>query len=264
MKNAKFVGTFFLLTSVAVFNGCSESSTSKNTTTTTTNPITQGTPNTGGNNNGGGNNSGGGNSGGGSNPSTNCAYGSGYEAGIATNGQTIEYYRLNNPVPTAHGNNQGVVVFSTETDLPNYNQNIFFSDSRFNVRVIPKYKYGGVDSRGVTCGFNPPQPFTKMNIGMVVRSRQSSPGVGDYREFRDVSPNCPSKVHQFQVPSTPDPLVIEVMNVQWDWSCLDYERQGFPNQPGFCPYANVWSTECYSFEIQFSTDTTKDLPGPRY
>jgi hypothetical protein len=254
------LGTTILLGAALVLSGCNESSTTKNTTTTTTtNPVSPGftpypsytpspgytpsyTPN----------------------PTSTCLYGSGYEPGIADSGQTIEYYRLNNPMPTAHGANQGVVVFSTETDLPNYNQNIFFSDSRLNVRIIPKYKYGGVDSRGVTCGFNPPQKFTKMNFGVVVRSRQSSPGIGDYREFRDVNPDCPSKVHQFQVPSTPDPLVIEVMNVQWDWSCISYANQGFPNQPGYCPYANVWSTECYSFEIQFSTDTTKDLPGTRY
>lgn len=196
-------------------------------------------------------------------PQGSCQYGNGNEQGIADSGQTIEYYKLNSPYIVAHGATQGTVVFSSETDLPtNYNQNIFFSDGRFNVRVIPRYQNKGVDSKGIPCAYQP-QPFTKMNIGVVLRSRQSSPGVGDYHLFRDVQVNCPSKVHEFNVPSTSDPLVVEVMNVQWDWSCLSYEQQGYPNVPGVCPYDNVWQTECYALELHFSTDTTRDIPGTR-
>lgn len=196
-------------------------------------------------------------------PGGNCPYGEPNAQGIADGGQTIEYYKLNSPEIVAHGANGGTIVFSSESDLPsNYNQNIFFSDSRFNVRVVPKYQNKGVDSRGVPCAYSP-QPFTKMNVGIVLRSRQSSPGVGAYYQFRDVPVNCPSKVHEFQVPSTSDPLVIEVMNVEWDWSCLSYEQQGYPNVPGVCPYDNVWQTECYKLEVQFSTDTTKNIPGTR-
>jgi len=196
-------------------------------------------------------------------PGGNCPNGTGSEQGIADTGQTIEYYKLNNPPVIAHGGQGGQILFSTESNLPSsYNQNIFFSDTRFNVRVIPKYQNKGTDSKGQPCAYSP-QPFTKMNIGIVVRSRQSSPGVGDYYQFRDVPVNCSSQVHEFQVPSTSDPLVVEVMNVEWDWSCLSYEQQGYPNVPGVCPYDNVWATECYQVEVQFSTDTTKDLPGPR-
>lgn len=194
---------------------------------------------------------------------SSCANGSPDAAGIADFGQTIDYYKLNNPPIVAHGAVGGTIVWSSDTDLPSsYNQNIFYSDSRFNVRVIPKFQNKGVDSRGVTCAYYP-QPFEKMNIGINIRRQSSSPGVGEYYQFQDVGANCPSKVRQFSVPATSDPLVIEVMNVEWDWSCKSYANQGYPNVPGACPYSYVWLTECYKLEIQFSTDTTKDLPGPR-
>jgi hypothetical protein len=194
---------------------------------------------------------------------SNCPWGNGNEPGVADSGQSLEYYKLNNPPVVAHGAGYGTVIFSTETDLPTaYNQNIFFSDGRFNLRVIPRYQQQGVDSKGRNCAYNP-MPFEKMNIGIVVRSRQSSPGVGDYYQFKDVPVNCASKIHQFQVPSTSDPLVIEVMNVEWDYSCIDYANRGYPNHPGVCPYDDVWRTECFAVEVQFSTDTTKDIPGTK-
>jgi hypothetical protein len=194
----------------------------------------------------------------------NCAYGTGNESGISDSGQTIEYYKINSPAVVAHGANYGTIVFNSATDLPaSYNQNIFFTDSRFNLRVIPKYQRGGTDSKGRSCDYYSPRPFTKMNIGVVVRSRQSSPGVGDYYTFTDVDVNCPSKVREFQVPSTPDPLVVEIMNVEWDYSCIDYAEQGFDDVSGVCPYDRVWLTECYQLEVQFATDTTKNIPGTR-
>lgn len=199
-------------------------------------------------------------------PSTgggSCPFGSANAPGTPDAGQTIEYYKLNSPEIVAHGATAGTIVFSSASDLPgNYNQNIFYSDSRFNLRVIPKYQNKGVDSRGIPCAYSP-QPFTKMNIGVVVRSQQSNPGVGAYYQFKDVPVNCPSRVHEYQIPATSTPLVIEVMNVEWDYSCLSYAQQGYPNVPGVCPYDNVWQTECYKLEIQFATDTTTNIPGTR-
>ena len=195
--------------------------------------------------------------------SSNCANGDVNAAGVADFGQTIDYYKLNNPPIIARGGANAGIVWSSDTDLPaDYNQSIFYSDSRLNVRVIPRYQNKGFDSRGIACE-KYPAPFKKMNIGVVIRTRNSSPGVGNYYQFQDVDVNCPSKTREFSIPTTSDPLIIEVMNVEWDHSCNDYANQGFPNQPGFCPYSFVWEHECYQLEVQFSTDTTKDLPGPR-
>lgn len=232
--------------------GCSESKTNKNTSSTSTNPVT-GNPTNPINPTNPTNPT---------TPTTNCPWGDGDEAGIADNGQTINYYRLNNQpyMAVAHGANFGTVVFSSDSDLPGYNQNAFFTDGRFNVRVIPRYQQGGTDSKGQSCNYNPSK-FTKMNIGIVVRTRSQAPGQGDYYQFKDVPVNCASKVFEYSIPASSDPLVIDVMNVEWDFSCI--QDQNTNGSTRFCPYANVWSTECYGVEIQFATDNTKDLPGPR-
>lgn len=261
MKKAKrYISLALILTMGVTLSSCSDKTASKKTTGNSTDPITGTTSGSTTGSSTSGSTSGGG--------SSSCPYGSGYEPGVADSGQTFEYYKLNSPPVVAHGADGGEIVFSSASDLPsNYNQNIFFSDSRFNVRVIPRYQRGGTDSKGRSCDYYSPRPFKKMNIEIVVRSRQSSPGVGDTYKFRDVPVDCPSRVREFQVPATSDPLIIEVRNVEWDYSCEDYIQQGFDRayleNLGFCPYDRVWTTECYQLEVQFSTDTTKDLPGPR-
>ncbi len=212
----------------------------------------------------------------GSSTGSSCPWGTGSEAGISDNGQTISYYKLNSPPAVMHGANSWEVGFSTDSDLPpNYNQNIFFTDQRFNVRVIPRRTQRGTDSKGRYCAFID-SPFTKMNIGVVVRSRDASPGVGAYYQFKDVPINCPSKVREFigQIPNTPDPLVIDILNVESDHACILHQSQTDPRtgtnytyedgvSRGYCPYDQVSSTECFEVEVQFSTDTTTNLPGTR-
>lgn len=256
MKNSKL--TLFLIASLLLVVSCEQKTTRNTKSTESTNPVTPGTGNTGTGTTGTGT------TGTGSTTDTStCPNGTPDAQGIADQGQTIEYYKLNNPPVVAHGATGGQVVWTSELDLPSaYNQNIFYSDSRFNIRVIPKFQRKGFDSRGVSCAYYP-QPFQKMNIGVVLRTAQSTTGVGEYYQFKDVPVDCPSKVREFSVPATPDPLIIEIMNVEWDWSCLSYAQQGYPDVPGACPYDYVWLTECYQLEVQFSTDTTKNIPGTR-
>ncbi len=241
-----------------LFNfGCLEKkTTSKNIITTSTN-----NPSTGGGNNSGG----GSNTSGGSNvsPPVGECHGTGSEPGISDAGQTIDYYKISEPPIVAHGHNEGVIAWSSESNMPaGISQDIFFTNARFNVRVIPRRRYFGTDSKGVACAYQP-RPYGRMQVGVRVRKRES-PGSGDYHLFDNVRVDCASKVHSFQVPAnTAFPLVVEILNVKWDWSCKSYEQQGFPNVDGVCPWDNVWLTECYSMELQVSTDTTKDLPGPK-
>jgi len=193
---------------------------------------------------------------------TNCANGPANAAGIADAGQTIEYYKINNPPVVVHGQGEGIVVWNSVNNMPaGVSQNILYTDARINVRVIPKWITGGKDTLGNNCGFQP-MPFTKMQVGVRVRKQEAS--VGDYYLFDSVPTDCPSATRQFQVPEgTSLPLVIEVMNIKWDYSCTSFTEQGYPNVPGYCPWDKVWSTECVGVELQFSTDSTKDVPGPR-
>lgn len=264
MKQLNF--TFILALSVLLIS-CNDSSTSQPVNTRgNSSPFTNNfQPSTPGSGSGGTPIGGGGsNSGGGSSSGGGCSYGSANASGVADNGQVQEYYKINNPHVVAHGAGEGQVVWSSDTDLPaQYNQNIFYTNSRFNVRVIPKIQDMGTDTRGVACNYTG-LPFEKMQIGVLIRTSSMPSGTGEYHLFENVKRDCPSKVKEFQVPqNTNEPLIVEVLNVQWDYGCLYYKSQGYENVAGFCPYGNVWPNDCYKLEIQFATDSTKDLPGTR-
>lgn len=249
----------FSLFVVLLFSyGCGgKTSSKKNTTnTSTTSPVnnipTTGSPTTG---TGSG--------------STSCVNGSPTEAGVVTAGQVQEYYTINNPPVVAHGAGNGTVVWSSETDLPqSYSQNMFLTNAKFNVRVVPRRQFYGTDSRGRSCDYAP-LGYTKLEVGVVLRRREDPSGVGQYRRL-EADVNCPSQTHEFQVPSnTAFPLVVEIKDVMWDYSYIDYTNQGYSQQDlenisvFVCPWDRVWVNDCYSLEVQFSTNTTKDLPGPR-
>ncbi|MGB0455128.1 MAG: hypothetical protein ACPGJV_15570 [Bacteriovoracaceae bacterium] len=193
-------------------------------------------------------------------------YGDGDESGISDAGQTINFYKLNNPYISVHGpnaNNNGNPYWSSQTHLPSgVDPLIFKTDSRFNLRVIPRPGPARFqnDTNGVQCRFDPRQ-YTKLSVG--IRVRKASATVGDYYYFQNVAVDSASKVHEFSVPASSDPLVVEITRVEWDQFCIDYAMSGYPNQPGYCPMAAVGANDCVSFEIQFSTDYTKDIPGTR-
>ena len=230
----------------------SKKSTGNNTvpTTGTTTGSTTGTSTTGGD-------------------SETCPFGSPTASGIADADQSLNYYRLNSPPAVMHGHNSWDIAFSTATDFPaSFNQDIFLTDSRFSIRVIPRRTNRGTDSKGRACP-NTSMPFKKMRIGVNVRSL-NTPGIGAYHQFQDVPLNCPSRVYEFEglFPITSDPLIIELLNVEWDYSCTYHQMSpGYDYESGealgICPYDRVWLTECFEVEIQLSTDTTKDLPGTR-
>jgi len=244
-----------LLTLLVSLNSCLQKNVANNQATTNTGSTGSGSGGTGG---GGGSGTGGGGG------AVTCPMGTGGEPGVADAGQTFEYFKIKDPKIVAHGAGSGAVVWSSEVNLSTaYSQTIFSTNTRFNVRVIPRRTNATVDSKGVACKFqNPPRPFSKMQVG--VRVRKQGVTYGDYYLFNDVPVDCASGVHSFAVPQgTTTPLVIEILDVKWDWSCTDYANQGHPNVPGVCPWDKVWNSECYALELEFSTDTTKDLPGPK-
>lgn len=189
------------------------------------------------------------------------SYGNGEEPGVADAGQTVNYYKLNNPPIVVHGAGTGTVVWSSETDLTSgIDPYIFRTDSRMNIRVIPRVQSNGVDGRGNNCNYGA-LAYTKLNVGVRVRKQGSASG--DYYQFQNIRVNGASKTHEFSVPASSYPLVIDILNVQWDYECIYYALDGYENYPYSCPMANVWQYDCVSFDLQFSTDDTKDIPGTR-
>ena len=189
------------------------------------------------------------------------SYGNGSEPGVADAGQTVNYYKLNNPPIVVHGAGSNTVVWSSETDLPSgVDPYILRTDSRLNLRVIPRVQNATVDGRGNSCHMLP-LAYTKLNVGIRVRKQGTTSG--DYHQFQQVRVNGASKVHEFSVPASSNPLVIDVLNVEWDYECIYYALDGYHNYPYSCPMSSVWRNDCVSFDIQFSTDDTKDIPGTR-
>lgn len=266
--NILIIGTFLTL------SGCLSKKTNsrKTTSDSSTSPINNPGPGDNSGDSGGDGNSGGGNTGGGGTSSGSCSWGTGTEDGVADAGQNINYYKINHPPIITHGtanpnrysnHHPNGVVWSSATDLDSsFPQSAFLTDSRFNLRVIARPgKQFEDDSKGIYCQYVK-NPYTKLNIGVVVRKQGAT--TGDYYQFKSVPVDCASKVHEFAVPpNTSDPLVVEVRDIEWDYTCTYYKDSSGMTVDEYCPMAPVWDTSCVSLEVQFATDSTKDIPGYR-
>jgi hypothetical protein len=164
----------------------------------------------------------------------------------------------------------GGKFWASNRNISGNDQYIFLTDSRLNIRVKAlsgghaKYNDNGVpvDSNGFQCQYTP-LAYTKLKVSICVRSSNGT--CVNEHVFDDIQVGSNSLVKEFSVPAnTSDPLVIEVKDVQWDYSCIEYATRGYPNYGPACPFTAVGYADCVKFQIEFSTDETKDLPGARY
>ncbi|OUR96434.1 hypothetical protein A9Q84_08765 [Halobacteriovorax marinus] len=156
------------------------------------------------------------------------------------------------------------IFWASNRNIGSNDQYIFQTDSKLNIRIkaLSGPSIYSTDSNNVQCNYSP-LPYTKLKLSVCVRSSQGS--CVFQHTFDDIAVGSYSYVKEFSVPAnTSDPLVIEVKDVQWDYTCNYYANNGFPNQPGYCPFSAVGYADCVKFQIEFSTDETQDLPGPRY
>jgi hypothetical protein len=201
-------------------------------------------------------------------------YGDGNEDGVADGGQTQDYITLSGIV--LHGTaglnrySRGTnYLWSSAVDLSPSDQGIFYTNSRFNVRVRVQAAPGQntQDSIGNNCQYIA-NPYKKLSVDVCVRKQGGS--CIYTQTFDEVTVGQVSKVKEFTVSTSSTPLIVEVLGVRWDYSCQNYLDQGYsinaPELNGVCPVGLVWDTSCVKFDIQFSTDYTKDFPAtaPRY
>jgi hypothetical protein len=176
-----------------------------------------------------------------------------------TGPQANDYYTLPNIV--AHGSGSNIVQWSSATDprLQNpYDQNIFLTDGRFNVRVIALPSPGqGVDSYGNSCQYMA-LPYTKLKVKVGIRVPGSSTYVSTYT-FDNIAVNNCSNVREFSLPSINNPFIVEVLETKWDYSCIAYTQEGFPDASA-CPWDYVWKNDCFEVQVQIATSYTKDIP----
>ncbi len=182
-----------------------------------------------------------------------------YATGVSTGGGgNLPYYRI--PV-TSHGN-PGNLVWSSSS-LSSNDQNILTTDARFNLRIVAKASppKGTKDYKGITCNYEG-LAFTKIKLTVGLRK----PNSNIYTGFYDISAvpvgSC-SKVLEFtdyQIPVTSGPIVLDIFNFQHDYYCKVYENTAYSGNPAYCPYTPMYSNDCFSIEVQFSTDYTLDIP----
>jgi hypothetical protein len=223
----------------------SGSSSAKNTSTTPSAPVTNPvTP-----------------PGGGTGPTTGC-----YANGVGTESQN--YYTL--PQIVFHGAKRTSGNFSyhwSSADDPGFSsmQNLFSTDTRFNIRVLVK---GGPsrstkDNYNVTCN-NAPLPYAKLKVKVGLRV-QGATSYYSQREFDVTNIDSCTSVHEFNVPSTSAPLIVDIMSVAWDYTCK-YFYKGYESSPSAayaCPLETIggyWGNDCLGVELQMATDYTKDIP----
>jgi hypothetical protein len=178
------------------------------------------------------------------------------------------YYSL--PIVAVHGTANpnrnpppNGIFWASNRNVGSNNQYIFQTDSRLNLRVkaLDAPTANSTDSNGMECTQRPLN-YTKLQVNVCVRSASGS-CVSEH-SFTDVQVGSFSPVKEFNVPAnTNEPLVIEVKDVKWNY---DYIYYGYANggyQDVTEMYA-VWYKDCVRFQIEFATDETKDIPGPRY
>ncbi len=219
--------------------------------------------NTGG---GWGTGNGDGSSTGGEETSDGDGYGDGNEGGVADGNQTTDYYTIEGiSIHGTEGRTVNGPLWST-TMLGEGDQSIMYSNTRFNIRVRPRSAppRGESDSAGETCQYVA-NPYKKLKIKLCLRKAGSSCDYTKTVTFGDIAVDQVSKVKEFtNLPVTNEPLILDILSVQWDYACQNYLDQGYssddPVIDGYCPMGNIWRTSCAAFDIQFSTDITKDFP----
>jgi len=182
-----------------------------------------------------------------------------YAKGVSTGGGgTLPYYRI--PV-SGHGN-PGNLVWSSSA-LSSTDQKILTTDARFNLRIAAKAApaMGAKDYKGITCNYEG-LAYTKIKLTVGLR-RPNSNVYTAYYDLSDIPVGKCSNVLEFsdyQIPVTDGPIVIDIFNFKHDYYCKVYENSQYANNPYYCPYTPMYSNDCFSIEVQFSTDYTLDIP----
>lgn len=185
-----------------------------------------------------------------------------YAAGVnyGNNSAVSDYYTT--PRIVQKGKSAGVIAWSSNLDPRlSGSQELFRTDSRLNVRVLVKPAPSqGTYVNGVNCSYIP-AAYNKLQVRVGIKKPGASYFTKEY-VFNNISIDSCSEVFEFNPGgSNGDPWIIQVLDVKWDWSCMQYELGQISPLPSFaCPWAMVHTNYCYEIALQWSTDYTKDIP----
>ena len=245
----------FLISCDRKINTISQNTTSTDSTTNTNDNSTTTTKSGGSSTN---NTSNGGttdsSSGGGStttSPANDC-----YANGV---GDSANNYITISPI-IGKGARSGVVQWSSKDD-PNFqspgDQELFLTDSRLNIRVLANSSpgKGRTTSTNLSCE-QLAVPYKKLQVKVGIKI-QGSYGYQATHIFDDIDVGGCSEVYEFSITSTSSPVIIEILETKWDYSCT-FDKGSNPDL--YCPWSFVWEPDCFSVSLQVATDHTRDIP----
>lgn len=161
----------------------------------------------------------------------------------------------------------GPVLWSSLTSIPGYDQNSFATDATFHLRIKAEQPYQNEKSVGNRFCADALSQFSRIKVYFMLRNSVTSIATPFSVE---------AKLNQYsqkivvedvsRVPTGAKDKILEVVGVMTDHRC----KRGSP--PAGCAAGTYWGdiplnttdaknpTGCASFSIQYSTDTTYDLP----
>jgi hypothetical protein len=181
--------------------------------------------------------------------------------------QTNNYYTFEGII--AHGvpKQGGSTFWSSATDLSLFSnqsdQNIFMTDSRFNLRLLlkPAPAKNTTDSYGYACD-RPPVNYQKMKFKIGIKKNANGGYIKQYT-ITDIPVNGCSPVIEVDLSNytSSEPYIVEIISASWDYSCTYETELGSSSShiEQFCPYSNVWDLYCFEVALQVATDYTKNF-----
>ena len=199
--------------------------------------------------------------------------------GIARNSATRCYYKniqritmngagnTNQPGSTVESLSR--VLWSSQNNLPGYDQESFRSDLEFNLRIKALKPYQNEKSvMNRFCSNNLSQ-FTRMKVFFMLRNSVKT--ITPYFSVEAKVDQYSKKVivkNEVGLPTGANDKILEVIGIMTDHRCL------LQNPPIGCGDGSYWGdiplvvssahpdapTACASFQIEYSTDSTYDLP----
>lgn len=161
----------------------------------------------------------------------------------------------------AHGLGHDGVVWSSEDD-PNFEsvnaETAFTSDSNLTVKVLAYPSPGRTDDfKNKECLYEA-LDYNELTLKVGIRAEGSTDYLATHN-FEGISVES-SDVYKFSVPETTDYLVMDIMDVKFDWTCEQFINAGYdeddPKLASYCPWWYVPKTDCFEIGVQFSTKNT--------
>lgn len=139
-------------------------------------------------------------------------------------------------------------------------QNLLRTDARFNVRLLA-HESPSQNSKtfnGLTCTMMS-VAYTKLRAKIGLRKQGATAPIKTY--WMEAPVNGCSGVAEFNVAGmSSSPYILEVLDVEWDYSCIHEQKMSVTTPNNACPWDSVWQHDCYDIALQWSTDNTKDIP----